>query len=67
VNEESKVRPEQPTKEQLRANNRDARLEKGWAHKCSCGRKFTTVSGIESHLINYHGVRPEDLPSKKAG
>lgn len=46
-----------PTKEDLRANNREQRLANNWAHVCKCGRKFTTHSGIQNHLMNYHGVK----------
>lgn len=44
-----------PTKEDLRANNREARLARGWANNCpQCGRKFTSRTGFINHLTQYH-------------
>ncbi len=44
-----------PTKDDLRANNRESRLAKGWAHICNiCNRKFTTHSGINNHMLEKH-------------
>ncbi len=50
-----------PTREQLRAHNREQRLAQDWAHKCpKCPhRKFTTVSALKSHVANYHGGKVE--------
>lgn len=40
---------------ELVKHNREARVSAGLAHQCpKCTRRFTSVSGINRHLTEYH-------------
>jgi hypothetical protein len=50
--------PTRPTRDQIRAHNRGARLDKGWANKCPA-RPFTSAGGLKRHIADYHRVNVE--------
>lgn len=55
-----------PTREQIRSNNRETRLQNGWANVCpvaSCKRTFTSKNGFLNHLANYHRMKVETTPA----
>lgn len=64
--EQPKQKPEKPTAKQIRENNRETRLQNGWANVCpvpTCKRTFTSKSGFLSHLANYHKMKVETTPA----
>lgn len=61
--------PQKPTREQIRSNNRETRLGKGWANVCpvpTCKRKFTSRTGFLAHLENYHKIKVNERPAAPA-